>query len=70
MPQTLDLSLAGNNELVEELSKRYQAAVFTGVNYDEDISVYLHGSGLLCSGLLTNAHNEIMWYSFQGRPPE
>lgn len=64
----MDCSLASTSDLVEELSKRYEAACFTGVNFDQEVSVFLHGSALLCSGLLTNAQNEILYQSFSSRP--
>ncbi len=66
----MDCSLATTTELIEELSKRYEAAIFTGVNFDQEVSVSLHGSALLCSGLLTNAQNEILYQSFSSRDNE
>lgn len=66
MPPSLDLQLIPTPELVEELGKRFSAMTFTGVNFDEEVCVFLHGSALVCSGLLTNAQNEILWQSFQG----
>ena len=68
MPPNLDLSLVPTEELIVALSNRFQAAAFTGVDFDGEVCVYLHGSGLLCSGLLTNAQNELMWATFQGTP--
>lgn len=66
MPTSLDLTLTPTPDLIEELSKRYAAAVFTALDLDDEVCVYLHGSALLCSGLLTNAQNEILWVSLKG----
>ncbi len=70
MPSKLDLQLISTPELVEELASRHQASVFTAINFEEDIATFLHGSSLLCSGLLTNAMNEILWASFKERPSQ
>lgn len=70
MPPNTDLSLAPTVELIEELARRHEAAIFTAYSFDDDVCVYLHGSALTCSGLLVNAQNEILWYSIQGRMNE
>lgn len=67
MPLPSDLALASTQELVMELSKRFDASFFTGVDFDEEIHTYLHGSALLCSGLAQNVQNEIQWLSFKDR---
>lgn len=67
MPLNLGLSLTPTEDLVRELSGRYAAAVFSGVDLDDDVCVYLHGSALTCSGLMQNVQNEILWFSIKER---
>ena len=67
MPTNLDLHLTPTEDLIKELSGRYAAAIFTGVDHDEEMCVYLHGSSLVCSGLLQNVQNEILWFSIKER---
>lgn len=67
MPLNLDLSLTPTEDLVKELSSRYQAAVFSGCDHDDEVSIYLHGSALVCSGLMQNVQNEILWFSIKER---
>jgi len=67
MPPKLDIQLIPTDEIIEELGNRFAAMAFTAVDHDDEVSTYLHGSGLVCSGLLTNAQNEIQWASFKER---
>lgn len=62
----MDLTLIPTTDMIDELAKRYLAMVFTSVDHDENVQVFLNGSALLCSGLLHNAQNEILWASFPG----
>lgn len=67
MPTNLGLSLTPTEDLIKELSGRYAAAVFSGCDHDDDVCIYLHGSALVCSGLMQNVQNEILWFSIQER---
>lgn len=67
MPLNLDLSLTPTEDLVKELSVRHAAAVFSGCDLDDNVCVYLHGSALMCSGLMQHVQNEILWCSFKER---
>lgn len=69
MATNLDLSLTPTEDLIRELSGRYAAAVFSGVDFENDVCVYLHGSSLVCSGLMQNVQNEILWFSLKERFP-
>ena len=61
-----NLELAALEDIMVELTHRYQALVFSCVNHDDEISLYLHGSQLLCSGLVSNAQHEILRASLSG----
>lgn len=67
MPLNLDLSLTPTEDLVKELSGRYAAAIFSGCDLDDEVCIYLHGSALVCSGLIQNVQNEILWFSIKER---
>lgn len=67
MQLNLDLSLTPTEDLVKELSGRYAAAIFSGCDLDDEVCVYLHGSALVCSGLMQNVQNEILWFSIKER---
>lgn len=67
MPLNLDLSLTSTEDLIKELSGRYAASVFSGCDLDDEVCIYLHGSALMCSGLMQNVQNEILWFSIQER---
>lgn len=62
----MDLSLVSTMDMIDELAKRHAAIVFTAVNHDDDVCLFLNGSGLLCSGLVTNAQHEIVRASLMG----
>lgn len=67
MPLNLDLSLTPTEDLVKELSGRYAAAIFSGCDLDDEVCIYLYGSALVCSGLMQNVQNEILWFSIKER---
>lgn len=62
----MDLTLASIPELVGELANRHQAMIFTAVNLDDDVCLFLDGSSLLCSGLATHVQHEIVRASLLG----
>jgi len=54
-------------DLIEELATRYDAMIYVAIK-DDDITLYLNGSSVVCNGLLTHAQSEILWASFNERP--